>query len=99
MALIRTVELEEGTAIGIEVDIPNEDQVPMVLLVGRKGYLMCGYLNLEVAESSDDRAALVTGVSCVDDMRARPVQAATRAASEAGVRVGMKGEDALRLLM
>ncbi|MCX5657908.1 MAG: DUF1805 domain-containing protein [Candidatus Omnitrophica bacterium] len=37
-----------------------------VLLRGSKGYVMCGYLNLTIAEKFHDVAVKIVGVSTID---------------------------------
>ncbi|RJS76753.1 DUF1805 domain-containing protein [Candidatus Bathyarchaeota archaeon] len=59
---------------------------------------MCGFLNLEVAERLGVAAAVVSGVRSFGDVLGAEVRAVTGRAVELGVRVGMKGEEALRLM-
>lgn len=82
-------------ARGIVVPLKN---ARLVLAWGKKGYVMCGYLNLAVAEKFKDAAAVVTGVKTIGDLLKRPVVACTPAARRAGVRPGMSGLQALRRL-
>ena len=41
---------------------------PLVLLKGEKGFVMCGYLNLEAAEKLNDIAVRVTGVKDLESL-------------------------------
>ncbi len=70
----------------------------LVVIKAARGYLMCGYLNLEAAEGFGDAAAVVAGVSSADDALKAKVKAATKAAKELGVRAGLTGEEALKLM-
>jgi len=40
----------------------------LAFIKGGKGFIMCGYLNLETAEKMNNVAAVVTGVKTIDDM-------------------------------
>ena len=75
MALVRwlkkkmaSVEIESiGSATGVHVKLPNAD---FLLILGSKGYIMCGYLNMATAEKKGDAAAIVTGVESFEDVLA-----------------------------
>jgi uncharacterized protein YunC (DUF1805 family) len=70
----------------------------LVLLTAEKGYVMCGYLNLEAAERMGDAAAVVSGVKTAEDALKAKIKAATSKAKALGVREGMSGEEALNHL-
>lgn len=70
----------------------------LLVIVGKNGFLGCGYLNMETAEKLGAAFALVTGVSSFDDMLAKDVKAVSSAAAARGVTVGMTGREALLLL-
>jgi uncharacterized protein YunC (DUF1805 family) len=82
----------------IEAHVIALQKSNLVLLKAKNGYLMCGYLNLEVAERLGDAAAIVTGVSSAQEALEAKVKSATRAAKALGVAEGMSGRDALRLM-
>lgn len=70
-----------------------------VLMIGaEKGFLGCGYLNVEVANKVGDVCAIVTGVKTPDDMLAARVISVSAAARELGVEEGMSGKEALLLM-
>ena len=70
-----------------------------VLIIGaEKGFLGCGYLNVEVANKVNDVCAIVTGVKTPDDMLEAKVVAVSNAAVELGVKEGMSGKEALVLM-
>lgn len=81
---------------GIEVSLPK---APLVLVHGAHGFVMCGYLNIEAADKLGVPAAMVRGVSTVDDLLKAPVQGVSKAALEKGVTIGMTGRDALTHLI
>jgi len=81
--------------LGLKVRLPNAN---LLLILGEKGYIMCGYLNLTAAEKSGDAAAVVTGVSTFSDVLKAEIKSCTKKAAELGVKVGMSGEQALEIL-
>jgi len=90
------VEVElVGRATGVRVKLPG---ACLILAVGSRGYVMCGYLNMETAEEKGDAAAVVIGVSSFSDLLSAGVVSVSSRAREFGVREGMSGRDALELL-
>ncbi len=77
---------------GVEISLPK---APLVLAKGDQGFVMCGYLSIEVADKLGVAAAVVRGVATVDDLLKAPVQAVSKVAAEKGVTIGMTGHDAL----
>jgi len=70
----------------------------LVLIKAKKGYIMCGYLNLETAERLGDAACIITGVKTADDMLKAQVKSCTTNAKRLGIKEGMSGQEALKLL-
>ena len=75
----------------------GEGHPNMLVLVARKGYIMCGYLNREAAESFGDAAAVISG-SNFEELLANPVKAVTPEAEKLGIKVGMSGEEVCDIL-
>jgi uncharacterized protein YunC (DUF1805 family) len=71
---------------GVKSTLP--DLPPLLLIKGEKGFVMCGYLNLEVAERLGAAAAIVSGVNSFSDVLNAEVKAATSKAKELGVEPG-----------
>ncbi len=90
--------VDDITALGLRVELP-ESSAPLVIIIGRLGFVSCGFLNMEVAEKLNVAAALVSGVKSFDDMLNAEVKAVTSKAEIIGVKTGMKGKDALRLFI
>lgn len=88
----KDIIIEGKTVKGIEIPLHNSI---LVMVIGAKGYLMCGYLNIEIAEKMGDAAAIVRGVKNIEDLLAGNVVAVTAKAKEAGITPGMTGKDAL----
>ena len=86
------IQINGKTATGAEIPLPK---APLVVASGKDGFVMCGYLNLAVADKMGVAAAMVRGVSTVDDLLAAKVEGFTQAAALKGVTAGMSGKDAL----
>lgn len=70
-----------------------------ILIIGaEKGFLACGYLNVEIANKVDDVCAIVTGVKTPDDMLSAKVVAFSNAAAKRGIKAGITGKEALLLM-
>jgi len=95
--LVGQVGVDGHRALAIKVELPNSP--PLLLLVADKGFIMCGYLNLELAERLGVAAAVVSGVRTFEDVLEAPIKALTSKARGLGLREGMKGKEALALLM
>jgi uncharacterized protein YunC (DUF1805 family) len=93
---VSRVKIDDYTAMGLKVDLP--DSPPLVAIIGEKGFVMCGFLNVDAAERLGVAAAMVSGVKTFDDVLIAEVKAVTSKAETWGIRRGMKGHDALRLL-
>ncbi len=93
--VIRVKEIKLGNGkkfIGFEIDLPG---APLVLIKGEKGFVMCGYLNIDVVNKLGTIAARVTGVKTVEDMLKSVIKEASEKAIEEGIKPGMKVEEVL----
>ena len=93
---IEKIKIGDKTVLGLKVELP--DSPPLLLMVGEKGFIMCGYLNVEVAERLQAAAAMVSGVKSFQDVLEAEIKAATSKAREMGISLGMKGREALKKL-
>ena len=91
---IMSVKVDGKNCLGLRVDLP--DSPPLLLLIAEKGFVMCGFLNVEAAERLGVAAAMVSGVKSFDDVLNVQVKAVTSKAKSFGVEVGMKGAEALK---
>ncbi len=91
----------ENTEIGgknfefFHMDMPS---APLLILRGKNGFIMCGYLNLEAAEKLGDFAVRVTGVKDLQTLLDAKVAGCTQKALSAGVEPGKKVSEILRFL-
>ncbi|WP_393970952.1 DUF1805 domain-containing protein [Oxyplasma meridianum] len=79
------------------VKVPMQ-KAPLLLLKGDRGYVMCGYLNLEAAEKLGDIAVRVTGVNTLEDLLGKEIAGVTTRAREAGINTGDRVKDILEKL-
>lgn len=97
MIQVSTVSDQGTSGIGLRVTMPGADHADMMVILCKSGFIMCGYLNISVAERLSDVAAIVGGKD-FGDLLANPVSAATTKAREMGVEVGMPGREAMAIL-
>jgi uncharacterized protein YunC (DUF1805 family) len=90
---VDTVKVGDKKFLGVRVELP--DSPPLVLIVADKGFVMCGFLNIEAAERLGVAAAIVSGVKTFEDVLNAEVKAATSKAKSLGVQLGMRGAEAL----
>ena len=96
MISVTTLRVDGKSFMGLRTDLP--DSPPLLLIIGEKGFVMCGFLNVESAEKLGVTAAVVSGIKTFDDVLNGQVKAVTSKAKNLGIEVGMKGADALKLM-
>lgn len=96
MIHVEELKVNDKKVLGVKVDLPNSP--PLLLIVGSKGFIMCGFLNVDVAERVDATAAMVAGVKEFSDVLNAKVKAATSKAQNLGVKPGMTGKEAVPLI-
>lgn len=96
MISVMSVKVDDKTCLGLKVELP--DSPPLLLVVAERGFVMCGFLNVDVAEKLGVAAAVVSGVKSFEDVLDAEVKAVTSKAKSLGIDVGMKGVDALERL-
>lgn len=94
----RIIRTKKGNAIGVNITMPGSEHDDFLLITADKGFIMCGYINMEAAEKMKDVAVLV-GAHDLDGTLKEAVRAVTSRAADLGIKVGMTGLEALELLM
>ena len=97
MIEVSPLRIGEKTALGLRVELP--DSPPLLMIIGQTGFVGCGFINIDAAEKLNVAAATVTGVKTFNDVLNAEVKAVTSKAQTKGVRVGMKGKEAVKLLL
>ncbi len=95
------IQLEGGeTALGIEVKLPK---TTLLAVSTDKGYIMCGALDVSLLNDRlKDRgiiAGRAVGVRTLEELMEAPLESVTWKAEEMGIVKGMKGADAVRLMV
>jgi uncharacterized protein YunC (DUF1805 family) len=95
LVVVERLSVDGKSCFGVRVDLPGSS-APLLVVVADRGFVMCGFLNVEAAERLGVAAAVVSGVKSFDDVLNGEVRAVTSKAEALSVRVGMKGAEALR---
>ena len=90
--IIEQIALNNGTALGLKFEMQN---APLLVIKADKGFVMCGYLDIDMAETLGDVAVRVRGVNTFDDVLDAQVVGATAAAIDLGIDMKMNARDAL----
>lgn len=93
MFTLKSFNVENKIVVGLKVDVLNP---PLLLIIGERGVLSCGYFDLKTAEKFNSPVAIVKGVKNFEDMWNAEVQDLTESASRLGVVKGERGETAIR---
>lgn len=95
--MLKQKEIKVGGKVleGVEITLPGAN---LVLVIGSKGYIMCGYLDIQTAEKLNQAAAIVRGVKTTEDLINAKLVAVSSKAKELGVSVGQSAFEALKLL-
>jgi len=94
--LIEQIDLEKGSATGLKMDM---EHAPLLVIRAKKGFVMCGYLNMEVANKLGDVAVRVTGVKTFEDVLNAKAADVSEAAGRLGISVGMPAKEALMKML
>jgi uncharacterized protein YunC (DUF1805 family) len=86
MFKIGKVEVDGKSFLALRTELP--ELPPLILIVGGKGFVMCGYLDIKVAESLGAAAASVSGVNSFQDVLNAEIKAATSKAKALGLEPG-----------
>ncbi|MFD0958281.1 YunC family protein [Paenibacillus chungangensis] len=94
-------KLESGeTVIGAEVKLPKTN---LLSISTDRGYIMCGALDIALLnERLRDReiiAGRAVGVRTLEELFEAPLESVTIKAEALGITAGMKGKDALRIML
>jgi len=93
---VKFIDFEGKRLIGVEIDLPNAP--PLILIRGDEGFIMCGYLNMDVVDKIDVVAARVTGVKSVEEMLEKEISEVSKKALEKGIVKGLKVREVLKYI-
>lgn len=92
----KEIKVKNTVFKGIELDLCDETK--LLVITGKKGYIMCGYLNINTAQKRNDVACIVTGVKTIEDILNSNVVAITAKAQELGISMNMPVKEVLEIL-
>ncbi|MBQ3942923.1 MAG: DUF1805 domain-containing protein [Elusimicrobia bacterium] len=92
----KEIKVKNSVFKGIELDLC--DDTKLLVITGKKGYIMCGYLNINTAQKRNDVACIVTGVKTIEDMLNSNVVALTAKAQSLGISMNMGVKQVLEIL-
>lgn len=81
---------------GLKIELKNLP--PLILIEGEKGFVMCGYLNIDAAESLEATAAVVSGVKSFEDVLNAEIKTSTTKANALGLKPGRIIRDVIEAL-
>ncbi len=84
-----------GEATGFRIEL---EHASIFLIKADKGLIACSYLSIKTAERLGDALCLVSGVSSFEDVLEAEIQEVSSKARKYGVREGMSGQEALKIL-
>ncbi len=94
--LVEQIKLENGSALGLKLDM---EHAPLLIIRAGCGFVMCGYLNMDVANKLGDVAVRVTGVKSFEDVLNAKTVEVSEAAKKLGITVGMPAREALEKML
>lgn len=98
MFQVANLSSNQKTSLGVNFTSPGGEGHPnMLIVLCRKGYIMCGYLNMDAAEKFGDAAVIISGKD-FDDLMEGKVKAASTKAKELGILEGISGKEAMDIL-
>ncbi len=93
---VKIVRINDKKLLGIEISLPNAP--PLLVLRGDKGFIMCGYLDIGVAEKLGLIAGRVTGVKSIEEVMDKEIVDTTSKAREHGIKPGVRVKDIIDIL-
>jgi len=70
----------------------------LILLKGKRGYVMCGYLNMVVANKFGDVAVKITGVSTIKQALGSRAVSISAEAKKVGIKRNQSVQDILKII-
>ena len=93
---VRDIKIGKKVATGIEIPLPDS---PLATATDKRGYLMCGLLDLSAAEEFEAACAVVRGARTISELLEGEIWGASAKAQQLGIKAGMTGLQALKKLL
>ncbi|MDD2524147.1 MAG: DUF1805 domain-containing protein [Endomicrobiia bacterium] len=94
--IVKDIEINKSIFKAVHIEL--SDSSNLLMIIGSKGYIMCGYLNINTAQKMGDVACIVTGVKTIEDILNSKIVALTSNAQKLGVEMGMAVTEVLKKL-
>ncbi len=94
--LVEQIKLVNGSVLGLKFDM---EHAPLLVIRARKGFVMCGYLNMDIANKLGDVAVRVTGVNSFEEVLDAKAVDVSESAKDMGITVGMQAKEALKMMV
>ena len=94
--IIKDIIINETVFKTVQVDLSEKGK--LLMIISKKGYIMCGYLNINTAQKLGDVACMVTGVKTIEDVLNSNIVALTAEAQKLGIIMGMPVKEVLQKL-
>ena len=88
MIISNDIRLKKGVVKGTLIKLKNSN---LIIVSAPNGYLMCGYLDMKVANKLGDVAAKVTGVNTIDAALDSKIVDLSDEAKKMGLKIGISG--------
>lgn len=95
MLVSRKIKVGKKYVLGLCLKLSSKS---LIVLSGRKGYVMCGYLNLAAANKFKDVAIKISGVSNLKEALSAKVHSTTQMAKKIGIRRNQLIKDVLKII-
>ena len=100
MVTLMPIEIKGRTVMGVEVKLPK---TTLLAAYTDHGYIMCGALDIGLLNQKlADRqivAGRAVGVRTLEELLEAPLESVTTEAEKKGIYPGLKGKDALLLML
>jgi len=93
---VEQIKINGKTALGLML---NLSPAPLLVIKGEKGIIGCGFISVDAAEKLNLPAAIITGVKNFEEMLNKKVVKVSSAGREIGLREGLTGKEALKLII
>jgi uncharacterized protein YunC (DUF1805 family) len=95
MIEIKPLNTRSGTAVGVEIRNQAPEKAAVIVVIAKRGLLVCGNFDINELEKRNVTAARIVGLTKIEDVLQRNIVSVTSRAKALGVDVGMLGSDAL----
>jgi len=95
MFVYRRIKVGEKELDAFRIELASKS---LIVIVGNKGYIMCGYLNMAVADKFKDVAVRVTGVDTISQVLRAKVESCSKQACKMGIYKGQPVKEVLGII-